>query len=236
MSKYTNNINIESRFFEFKNTKDYTLHTRSEYSGWSGLKVIKFNIRENENLDNHYFKKNFSSIANKEKIFVVTLGELEIEHENERFLMKEFDALTLFSDEKKYEITCRANSEFYLIGSEKLLPKNYDPHHFNFKRDITPRDLWGGKCISRPYEGNDLNLVLFDLKPGFKFEDKGHDNEQITWLIFGKMDFYANGEHKTLNSDNGVDIGPNHIHGGVSGGAMGFDAFFPKRQEIKYKK
>ena len=50
------------------------------------------------------------------------------------------------------------------------------------------------------------------------------------------MDFYANGKNKTLTSDIGVDIGPNHIHGGVSGGALGYDAFYPKREEIKYKK
>ena len=41
---------------------------------------------------------------------------------------------------------------------------------------------------------------------------------------------------KTLTSDVGVSIGPNHIHGSVSGGALGFDAFFPKRIEEKYKK
>ena len=50
------------------------------------------------------------------------------------------------------------------------------------------------------------------------------------------MEFYANGEKKTITPDIGVDIGPNHVHGGVSSGAMGFDAFFPKRQETKYKK
>ena len=94
---------------------------------------------------------------------------------------------------------------------------------------IKEKNLWCGQIISRPYEGKGLTLVLFDLKPGFKFEDKGHANEQITWLISGKMDFHANGKNKTLTSDIGVDIGPNHIHGGVSGGALGYDAFYPKR-------
>ena len=96
--------------------------------------------------------------------------------------------------------------------------------------------MWGGQIISRPYEGTGLTLVLFDLKPGFKFEDKGHANEQITWLTEGKMDFYSNGKKKTITVDVGVDIGPNHIHGGVSSGAIGFDAFFPKRSEEEYKK
>ena len=63
-----------------------------------------------------------------------------------------------------------------------------------------------------------------------------HENEQITWLIEGEMDFYSNDKKKLLKTDLGVSIGPNHVHGGVSGGALGFDAFFPKRDEKKYKK
>ena len=96
--------------------------------------------------------------------------------------------------------------------------------------------MWGGQCISRLYESRELTIVLFDLKNGFEFEDKGHANEQITWLIDGKMNFYSNGISKTLTPENGgIDIGPHHVHGGVSEGAIGFDAFFPKRQEAKYK-
>ena len=106
---------------------------------------------------------------------------------------------------------------------------------FNFKKDIQKRDLWGGQIISRPYEGSNLTLVLFELKSGFKFEDKGHSNEQITWLTYGEMDFYSNHNRDLLNSDKGISIGPNHIHGGVSKGAVGFDAFYPKRIEDKYK-
>ena len=61
------------------------------------------------------------------------------------------------------------------------------------------------------------NSCIIWFKNGFKFEDKGHANEQITWLIDGKMDFYSNGENKTLTPENGgVDIGPHHVHGGVS--------------------
>ena len=50
------------------------------------------------------------------------------------------------------------------------------------------------------------------------------------------MDFYSNNSKKTLTVAHGVDIGPNHVHGGLSAGAIGFDAFFPKREESKYKK
>ena len=40
---------------------------------------------------------------------------------------------------------------------------------------------------------------------------------------------------KLLKVDEGTSIGKNHFHGGISNGAIGFDAFFPKRDETKYK-
>ena len=80
-----------------------------------------------------------------------------------------------------------------------------------------------------------MTLVLFKLKEGFKFHDKGHKNEQITWLIKGKMKFYVKNKLATLNKDStSVDIGPNEFHGGTSLGAIGFDAFSPKRSEKRY--
>ena len=91
-------------------------------------------------------------------------------------------------------------------------------HHFffNFKKDLETRDLWGGQCISRPYEGKGLTVVMFDLKKGFKFYDKGHENEQITWLIDGSMEFHTNNVKTILKKNCGVDIGSKHVHGGVS--------------------
>ena len=83
----------------------------------------------------------------------------------------------------------------------------------------------------KSFFGESLNVVLFDLKNGFKFNDTGHENEQITWVIKGDMDFYVENVKEKLTEDNGVDIGSFQIHGGVSNGAIGFDAFYPKREE-----
>ena len=49
------------------------------------------------------------------------------------------------------------------------------------------------------------------------------------------MDFYSDKIKNKLTDKIGVDIGPNHSHGGISNGAIGFDAFFPKRAETNYK-
>ena len=80
-----------------------------------------------------------------------------------------------------------------------------------------------------------MTVVLFKLKKGFEFHDKGHHNEQITWLIKGKMRFYVkNSFFNLVKNKKSVDIGPFHPHGGTSLGAIGFDAFLPKRSEKRY--
>ena len=48
--------------------------------------------------------------------------------------------------------------------------------------------------------------------------------------------FYANTKKKLLKTDEGISIWKNHAHGGLSNGAIGFDAVFPKRRENRYKK
>ena len=97
------------------------------------------------------------------------------------------------------------------------------PKLFNFKKDIKPKNLWGGECISRVYYGKVLNVVMFDLKKGFKFHDNGHKNEQITWLLSGQMEFYV--DKKLLKVDEGVSIGKSLFHGGISNGAIGLMLF-----------
>ena len=97
---------------------------------------------------------------------------------------------------------------------------------FNFEKNLKKTDLWGGKCISRVFTGKGMTLVLFRLKRGFKFHDNGHKNEQLTWLVNGKMKFYVKNKSKLLKSNGAsVDIGPYDYHGGMSLGAIGFDAF-----------
>ena len=49
------------------------------------------------------------------------------------------------------------------------------------------------------------------------------------------MDFYVKNLKKKLCSGLGVDIAGYDVHGGISNGAIGFDAFYPKREEEKYK-
>jgi quercetin dioxygenase-like cupin family protein len=232
MSKILNKN--KSTYFEFEKIANLELTDFAKYTGWNNLIIVKINLKKDKILAHDFINSEISETYNKEKILVVVKGALKFSFKKKEYFLKEFDVVNFFTGE--YEIESQENTEAYLVSAKDLTDQDKDSIFFNFKNDIKPVDLWGGQCISRIYAGENLNLVLFDLKPGFQFNDKGHSNEQITWVVEGEMDFYANKLKKKLNISNAVDIGRNHEHGGISNGALGFDAFYPKREEEKYKK
>ena len=224
-----------SIYFNFKElSKPIGKVTAFNFIGWSGLYVVKFFIPKGERITNFLIDEFYPDINKKEKIFFTTDGNIKFKSIEFQSAFDKFDAINIISEAQNYNFESLKDTNIFMISSKESKVYNEKPFFFNFKKDIEARDLWGGKIISRPYEGKELTLVLFDIKPEFKFEDKGHANEQITWLTQGEMSFYANGKKKILKSDLGVSIGSNHLHGGISNGALGFDAFFPKRIEAKY--
>ena len=54
------------------------------------------------------------------------------------------------------------DSIIYIVSAENLSSEKVILL-FNFKDDLL-KEIWGGKCVSRPFQGKNLNLVLFDLK------------------------------------------------------------------------
>lgn len=227
--------NHQSKYFEFKNKIIENNFSLSEFYGWNGLIIMRLELQKNSKIKNNQIISKYFDISDKEKIIVTVNGEVEIKIDNKNFVLKEFDALNLYSNNLNYEIESKTNSQIFIISAKDLKPQEKDHIFFNFIKDIVPKDIWGGQCISRVFYGESLNLVLFDLKSGFKFHDKGHQNEQVTWVIKGDMDFYVKNLKKKLCSGLGVDIAGYDVHGGISNGAIGFDAFYPKREEEKYK-
>ena len=225
------------KYFNFNETTRSDNCISSVHRGWSGLLIIKLKISKGSIVDNTYIQNNFFEISNKEKILTVISGKLEVTFDNKaQKIMEEYDSVSFSSDQKKYTFICEKDTVAFIVASTDVEDsKHLDLVFFNFKKDIQIIDLWGGKIISRPYEGKKLNFFLFEIKEGFKFDDPGHLNEQITWLIKGSMNFYVGDIKKTLLPNDGVDVGPHEKHGGISDGAIGFDAFYPKREEKKYK-
>lgn len=224
-----------SKFFKFIPKKGKNSLKVSSHIGWNNSLIVKILLNSNDFIDRNFIKKNFPQVYNKEKFFIVASGNSQFNSEKLNLKLKKLDVISIFLDNFNYSFKCKKKTEIFMISSTKLQKRNRKSIYFNFYRDIKAIDIWGGKCISRPYSGIDLNVVMFDLKKGFKFNDKGHSNEQITWLISGSMKFYSGSLKNKLTTQKGIDIGSFHEHGGVSNGAIGFDAFFPKRIEKKYK-
>ena len=225
----------QSKFFEFKSKLLTNGIYLSEFRGWNGLIIIRLDLEKSSNIRSNLINSEHFDLYNKEKIIVTTKGDVEFKLRQNNYLLKEFDALNLYSKDSNFEIKSLTDSQVFIVSALDLEPQEEKYSFFNFIKDIKPNDIWGGQCISRVFQGKDLNLVLFDLKADFEFHDKGHQNEQVTWVVKGNMDFYVSKTKKKLYSGLGVDIASFDIHGGISNGAIGFDAFYPKRHEEKYK-
>ena len=226
---------MNSEYFSFEKLKmplgDVSV---CNYTGWSGLEIFQFLIPKGKNITSLMINDFKNELVSKEKIFFTFDGDIELQSEEFNLTLERFDAID-FKNEQEYKFNSLEDVSIFMISSKKSKKIDEKSIAFNFMKDVEKKDLWGGQIISRPYEGKELTLVLFELKEGFKFNDKGHPNQQITWLVDGEMNFYSDNKEQLLNTDIGVSIGPNHSHGGISKGAMGFDAFFPKRVEEKYK-
>jgi mannose-6-phosphate isomerase-like protein (cupin superfamily) len=217
--------------FNFNDLKNKNIKHK-EYSGFNNdINLVKFNFHKNQNIK-HFINYN----GRNEFILVVISGTLLVNLKKKNIFLRAYDAINFFSNSKSLELSALKKGSAFLIEANSYNSTNSSRlKFFNFKKNIKAKNLWGGQCISKPYEGKFLTLVLFDLKKGFTFNDKGHLNRQITWIIKGKMNFYVNNKKFILRKNCGIDISSKQVHGGTSMGAVGFDVFFPKRTEINYK-
>jgi len=204
-----------------------------KYTSWSGLSFTKFSFNQIE-YPKEYYLDSFLKLKKKiELTIIVTKGDIKFFNS---IKLKTFDCLNFFSENLSVKFKINKKVEFFIIYCTNRKPARNQFIKFNFLKEIKPVDLWGGKCKSRVFNTNNTTIVLFHLKERFAFHDKGHRNSQITWLIDGSIEFYNNNKKKKMTPSIGIDVGKNTPHGGFSLGAVGFDAFYPKRREKKYRK
>ena len=159
---------LKSNYFKFKNDPSINNFWFSEYKGWNGLIIMKLNLQNNAIIENNSIKSKYFDVSDKEKIIILVKGNIEVKSNNKTYSLKEFDAVNFYADNTSYTIKSNSNSQIFIISADKLKPQKRDPIFFNFLKDIEPKDIWGGQCISRVFFGESLNVVLFDLKSGFK--------------------------------------------------------------------
>ncbi len=107
---------------------------------------------------------------------------------------------------------------------------------FNLKKHGLKKDVWQGGILANLFHTKNISIMRYSLKKGFKFQDEGHTNEQITIVLTGKYKFSVNGKTKIMKPWDAVHIEANEKHGGEALTAVtGIDIFFPKRKEKKYQ-
>ena len=229
------NIKPKSTFFNFikiKNLKNYKI---SYYKGWHNLLILRIEFIKTTK-EKIFFNNNQINKSNSvEKMLILSNGTAFVKEKNFKRKLKKFDCIHTNKSLKNFELQCKKGTQLFVIFGIKKPNMNGKINFFNFEKSLKKVDLWGGKCISRVFHGHGMTVVLFKLKKGFKFHDNGHKNEQITWVIKGKIKFYVKNKLLTLEANKtAVDIGSYDFHGGTSFGAIGFDAFSPKRPEKRY--
>ena len=234
----TEKKNKKGSFFKFlnKNKKNFIY---SSFKGWTCLEIFRFKVHKNQNFQKVFFDNLFKQKNREiEYNFINLDGLITFEVNKKKFkLTRKFDNLNFTSHNNNFDLKASNNSSFYLIKSKNnKKTKKVKKVNYLSSAEIKKRDLWGGNIVSRVFETENMTIVLFKLKKNFQFHDEGHKNEQITWLIKGSMDFYRGKNKKKLKFGNGVDIGKYQPHGGISNEALGFDVFYPKRSEKRYKK
>ena len=229
------NTKLKSSYFNFRNIKKSKSYKISYYKGWHNLLIFRVEFLKTIKEKNFFSKNEINNSSSIEKILILSSGNAIVKEKNFKKKLKKFDCIHTYKSLKNFELECKKGSQLFVIFGGKKMKTINKNNFFNFEKDLKKIDLWGGKCISRVFSGYGMTVVLFKLKRGFKFHDKGHKNEQITWLIKGKMKFYVKNKSLSLEANKtSVDIGSYDFHGGISLGAIGFDVFSPKRSESRY--
>ena len=79
-------------------------HIGCEYKGWNGLSVTKFDIPKGKHLSNSFINFHYHDLYDKEKIFVITKGTLELKSEEYKISLGKFDAVDFISESQNYQI------------------------------------------------------------------------------------------------------------------------------------
>ena len=124
--------NHQSKYFEFKNKIIENNFSLSEFYGWNGLIIMRLELQKNSKIKNNQIISKYFDISDKEKIIVTVNGEVEIKIDNKNFVLKEFDALNLYSNNLNYEIESKTNSQIFIISAKDLKPQEKDHIFFNF--------------------------------------------------------------------------------------------------------
>lgn len=95
-----------------------------------------------------------------------------------------------------------------------------------------PYQIWKG-AVARALHGERLTLAVIDLDPNLEVPEHHHDNEQLGFVLQGKVTMVIAGEERELSPGEAYSIRSNVRHSARTGpeGAAVVDIFAPTRAD-----
>jgi quercetin dioxygenase-like cupin family protein len=93
--------------------------------------------------------------------------------------------------------------------------------------------IWPGVDRLTLSSGTTMSQMLVKLAEGGKVHEHHHPNEQITYLVSGRLRFFLNGEPRELGPGDSVYIPANVPHSvEVLEESLALDTFSPPREDL----
>jgi quercetin dioxygenase-like cupin family protein len=97
---------------------------------------------------------------------------------------------------------------------------------------VRPYQIWTG-AVARAVHGERLTMAVIDLDPDLDIPEHHHDNEQLGFVILGKVTMVIAGEERELSAGEAYSIASDVPHSARTGpeGATVVDVFAPTRSD-----
>jgi quercetin dioxygenase-like cupin family protein len=97
---------------------------------------------------------------------------------------------------------------------------------------VRPYQIWTG-AVARAVHGERLTMALIDLEPNLAIPEHHHVNEQLGFVVLGKVTMVIAGEARQLGPGETYSIPGDVLHSAQTGpeGATVIDLFAPVRSD-----
>lgn len=103
---------------------------------------------------------------------------------------------------------------------------------FSSFSSVRPYQIWTG-AVARAVHGERLTMAVIDLDPDLEIPEHHHGNEQLGFVLLGKVTMVIDGEERELSTGEAYSIPSDVPHSARTGheGATVVDIFAPIRSD-----
>ena len=103
---------------------------------------------------------------------------------------------------------------------------------FNSFSSVRPYQIWSG-AVARALNGERITVAVIDLDPDLEIPQHHHENEQVGFVLKGRLTMVIGGEEKELTPGDAYRIPGDLPHSARTGpqGASVVDVFAPIRAD-----